>query len=304
MSGKDDKYYSYLLDTGWHWGEWIEPDWNGFISGEDPGGAYLRDIHDHGAPEVCTAHLSYGCQIAAEVAQLLGRKEEADYYCEMRRLTKLAYREACMENGRMKQKRQCDYVHAVMFDMITDEEKKTTCDELNEMIVENGFHLNTEFLSTCELLRVLSDYGHADTAWSLMLQDTYPGWLYQLKYHATTIWEDWKGMEEGKEPKDSMNHYSFGTFAGWLMDRAAGIRVEDGKIQICPVPDRRIGYVKAVYDSPLGEIRSSWEYVDALFRLEVEIPPNVTAEVIMPDGTRHEAGAGIHVYEIAGESVD
>ena len=44
--------------------------------------------------------------------------------------------------------------------------------------------------------------------------------------------------------------------------------------------------------------------VDALFRLEVEIPPNVTAEVIMPDGTRHEAGAGIHVYEIAGESVD
>lgn len=159
VRGKDDKYYSYLLDTGWHWGEWIEPDWNGFISGEDPGGAYLRDIHDHGAPEVCTAHLSYGCQIAAEVAQLLGRKEEADYYCEMRRLTKLAYREACMENGRMKQKRQCDYVHAVMFDMITDEEKKTTCDELNEMIVENGFHLNTKFLSTCELLRVLSDYG-------------------------------------------------------------------------------------------------------------------------------------------------
>ena len=68
VRGKDDKYYSYLLDTGWHWGEWIEPDWNGFISGEDPGGAYLRDIHDHGAPEVCTAHLSYGCQIAAEVA--------------------------------------------------------------------------------------------------------------------------------------------------------------------------------------------------------------------------------------------
>lgn len=304
VRGKDDQYHSYLLDTGWHWGEWIEPDWNGFISGEDPGGAYLRDIYEHGAPEVCTSHLSYGCQIAAEAAQLLGRKEEADYYSEMRRLTKLAYREACMENGRMKQKRQCDYVHAVMFDMITDEEKKTACDELNEMIVQNGFHLNTGFLSTCELLRVLSDYGHADTAWSLMLQDTYPSWLYQLKYHATTIWENWKGMEEGKEPKDSMNHYSFGTFAGWLMDRAAGIRVGEGKIQIRPMPDRRVGYVKAAYDSPLGEIRSSWEYLDALFRLEVEVPPNVEAEVIMPDGTRHEADAGIHVYEIAGESAD
>ncbi len=29
--GKNEKYSSYLLDTGWHWGEWIEPDWNGFI---------------------------------------------------------------------------------------------------------------------------------------------------------------------------------------------------------------------------------------------------------------------------------
>ena len=66
----------------------------------------------------------------------------------------------------------------------------------------------------------------------LMLQDTYPGWLYQLKYDATTVWENWKGMEAGREPKDSMNHYSFGTFAGWLMDRVAGIRVEKGKIRI------------------------------------------------------------------------
>lgn len=88
------------------------------------------------------------------------------------------------------------------------------------------------------------------------------------------------------------------------MDRAAGIRVGEGKIQIRPMPDRRVGYVKAAYDSPLGEIRSSWEYLDALFRLEVEVPPNVEAEVIMPDGTRHEADAGIHVYEIAGESAD
>ena len=38
------------------------------------------------------------------------------------------------------------------------------------------------------------------------------GWhLYQLKYDATTVWENWKGMEAGREPKDSANHYSFGT---------------------------------------------------------------------------------------------
>ena len=68
--GKNEKYSSYLLDTGWHWGEWIEPDWNGFINTEDPGGTYLRDIYEHGA-EVCTSHLSYSCYIASEMAKAL-----------------------------------------------------------------------------------------------------------------------------------------------------------------------------------------------------------------------------------------
>lgn len=293
---KDEQYSAYLLDTGWHWGEWIEPDWNGFITTDDPGGAYLRDIHDHGAPEVCTSHLSYGCYIASQIAEILGKQEEAAYFREMRRLTKLAYREVCMENGHMKQKRQCDYVHAVIFDMLSEEEKQTACDELNEMIIQNGGHLNTGFLSTYELLNVLTDYGHAKTAWDLMLQDTSPGWLYQLKFDATTIWEDWEGMSEGKAPKDSMNHYSFGTFAGWLMSRAAGIRVSGEKIQIRPYPDRRIGYVKASYRSPYGEINSAWEYTDTMFKLEVEIPPNAEAEIIMPDGRSYHAEPGRHVY--------
>ena len=70
-------------------GEWIEPDWNGFINTEDPGGTYLRDIYEHGAPEVCTSHLSYGCYIASEMAKALGYQKEAEFYSEMRKFTKL-----------------------------------------------------------------------------------------------------------------------------------------------------------------------------------------------------------------------
>ena len=96
--GKNEKYSSYLLDTGWHWGEWIEPDWNGFINTEDPGGTYLRDIYEHGAPEVFTSHLSFGCYIASVMSKALGYQKEAEFYSEMRKFTKLAYREVCMEN--------------------------------------------------------------------------------------------------------------------------------------------------------------------------------------------------------------
>ena len=296
VKSEKEKYHRYLLDTGYHWGEWIEPDWNGFVGCDDPGGGYLRDIYEHGAPEVCTAHLSYGCYIAAEIAGLLGKEEDRNFFCEMRRLTGMAYREACIEKGRPKDKRQCDYVHAIMFDMISEEEKQTICDELNEMIIQNGYHLNTGFLSTYELLRVLTDYGHADTAYQLLFQDTCPSWLYQIEYGATTIWESWDGMKKGHEPKDSMNHYSFGTFAGWLMDRAAGITVRGQKIKIQPYPDRRLGYIKASYDSPLGKIDSSWEYRDEIFKLTVTIPANTEADVIMPDGERYKVGQGVHVF--------
>lgn len=134
-----------------------------------------------------------------------------------------------------------------------------------------------------------------------MLQDTFPSWLYQLKYGATTIWENWKGMEEGMPPKDSMNHYSFGTFAGWLMDRAAGIRVENGKIQIQPFPDRRIGHVKASYDSPFGKIDSSWKYSGQLWTLKIKIPANTEAEIKLPDGRFYQVGCGEYEYEIVEE---
>ena len=46
---------------------------------------------------MCTAHLSYGCYIASQIADILGKKAEAEYFYEMRRLTKLAYQETCVK---------------------------------------------------------------------------------------------------------------------------------------------------------------------------------------------------------------
>ena len=49
------------------------------------------------------------------------------------------------------------------------------------MVAENGYHLNTGFLSTPFLCEVLAKYGYADTAYKLLLQDTAPSWLYEVK---------------------------------------------------------------------------------------------------------------------------
>ena len=116
---------------------------------------------------------------------------------------------------------------------------------------------------------------------------------------ATTIWEGWYGIREGREPLGSHNHYSLGAVTGWMISRALGIVVSDGEITVRPYPDARLGYAKGSYLSVLGRIGSAWEYTDAEIRFTVEIPANAEATVILPDGRQHRVSAGRHSFCVA-----
>ena len=164
------------------------------------------------------------------------------------------------------------------------------------MIEENDYHLNTGFLATPFLCRVLSDYGHTDTAYRLLLQDTSPSWLYPVKHGATTIWESWDGVRADGTVHDSMNHYSYGAISGWLMGDVCGIRLNEGKLTIAPKPSKALIYAEAEWISPVGIIKSKWHYEQEQIVLEVTIPANSTADIRLPDGHTVDAKAGIHMY--------
>jgi alpha-L-rhamnosidase len=82
------------------------------------------------------------------------------------------------------------------------------------LIKSRGDHLATGFLGTPYLLHVLEAAGHLDVAYKLLEQETHPGWLFQVKNNATTIWERWDGWtaEKGFQDKtmNSFNHYAYG----------------------------------------------------------------------------------------------
>ena len=288
-----EEYSDYLVDTGFHWGEWLEPDWNGYGDYAE----FLKHTNTYGVPELATSHLSFGCHIASILAKELGLSKDCEYYALMRENTLKAYYESCTEDGLITSGRQCEYIRAIMFDMLSEKEKQIAADKLNELVISNDYHLKTGFLTTYELLNSLTDFGYSDTAYKLMFQDSYPGWQYQLKFGATTIWENWKAMEKDRAPLDSMNHYSYGTFCGWLMSRAAGIIVENNQIIIHPYPNKLMGYVKASYNSPIGKIKSSWEFKDGNLFMEVEIPSNCTAIIITPDNKEHRVESGLFNFK-------
>ena len=108
-------------------------------------------------------------------------------------------------------------------------EVREAADALADLVVKNGYHLNTGFLSTPDLCRVLAENGHADTAYRLLLQEECPSWLYAVKKGATTIWETWDGVRDDGTVHDSLNHYSYGAITGWLFDGVCGISLKAGK---------------------------------------------------------------------------
>jgi alpha-L-rhamnosidase len=162
--------------------------------------------------------------------------------------------------------------------------------------------MKTGFVGTPYLLHVLSDYGHGELAWSLLLREEYPSWLYSVKKGATTIWEHWDGIMENGEfwstDMNSFNHYAYGSVIDWIYEKAAGIRHAESVpgfscAVIAPLPDRRLGWLEAELATRNGRIRSKWSYVGDSVRYEINT--EVPAAVRIGD-TEREVKPGSYVF--------
>ena len=281
-------YHRYLVDEGFHFGEWCQPDVDN--------GAAMKKTMMLGAPEVATAYYCRSASLLAQIAEILGRDEDAERYAGIAENARKAYRHCCMKNGEIRSDRQCEYVRPLAFGLLEGEEIQKAADTLNELVEKNNFHLNTGFLSTPDLCRVLAENGHADTAYRLLLQDSCPSWLYAVKKGATTIWETWDGVREDGTVHDSLNHYSYGAISGWLFGGVCGISLRAGKLKIRPCPHRSLGYAKAEWRSPVGVIRSAWEYRGDRLVFDFTVP--IPAVIELPDGREHAVKEGEHHHEI------
>ena len=272
----------YILDTGFHYGEWLEP-----------GAANLLDgLKAMLAPdsEVATAWFYYSAKTLADAAGILGKAEDEKRYRELSEHIKKAYRRHFLPNDTLSSSRQCKYVRPLYMGLADGALKAGLAARLNDLLTQNNYRIGTGFLTTYQLLNVLSDNGYADTAYQVLENEQCPGWLYEVNQGATTIWEGWDAIDPktGKIHAKSLNHYSPGAAISWLWTGCCGIRsTAPGykKIEIAPQPGGSLTYAKASYDSISGRIVSGWKKESGAFILTVEIPPQVDATVVLPDGT-------------------
>ena len=179
---------------------------------------------------------------------------------------------------------------------------------LTRDLAYRGGHFSTGFMGLRDVLPALSDGGRADLVYKIIQDTTFPGWGYEIRHGATTIWERWDGWSDDlglQTPEmNSFNHYSLGSVGDWMYRVMAGIdELEPGfrRIRIAPEPTTRLRFVRAQFVSPMGPIATAWRLSGAgLFSLDVRIPANTTALLRMPCRRADEVTEGGRPVETGG----
>lgn len=254
-----------------------------------------------------TAYFAYTARLVAQAATVLGKTAEAAAYADLADRVRLAFqREFVQPDGRLKKETQTGYLLALGFELLPAAQRPTALAALAADLASRGNHLSTGFVGTGLLLPVLSQSGRTDLAYEVLMKETYPGWLYSIAQGATTMWERWNSYTHadgfGPVGMNSFNHYAYGAVGEWLYAVVAGIdALAPGyqRILIHPRPGGGVTWARGRLDSPYGTISTDWKIEAGKFSLEALVPPNTTALVILPDGTRHEIAAGRHRFTSA-----
>jgi len=235
---------------------------------------------------------AHSTQLLIKAASVLGMGYDVQFYDSLLTTVKEAFvHEYVTPSGRMVSGTQTAYVLALEFDMLPDSMRADAMARLVANIHDYDDHLTTGFLGTPYLCHVLSENGQSELAYKLLLEKSYPSWLYPVTMGATTMWERWDGIKPDgtfQTPNmNSFNHYAYGAIGNWMYREAAGIRTDPDvpgykAIQIKPVVTRQLNFVQADLLTYYGKVTSEWRWLQGQLILKVQIPVNTTGKVFIP----------------------
>ncbi|HRR28317.1 MAG TPA: family 78 glycoside hydrolase catalytic domain [Victivallales bacterium] len=286
-----------LINDSACFGDWLAID----IAEGNPGKSPTpRDL-------ISTAYFAYTTGIVAKIAKILGLKADSKKYTKLYNQIKKAFnREFVSQTGRLVGDTQTAYALALGFDLLPSSKVDYAGKRLVKDIESRGFHLSTGFVGTPLLAPVLSKIGRTDVAYKLVLQKTYPGWIYSILQGATTMWERWNSYTKDKGFGDvgmnSFNHYAYGSIGEWLYNTVAGIDLDPEcpgykHIIFKPQPGEGINWAKAELQTRYGLLACKWKISGKKMQIKITVPPNTHATLILPGQKPKRIQAGIYEYE-------
>jgi alpha-L-rhamnosidase len=265
-----------LVRWGGEWdflGDWLWPGAEG-VNGDTPETLFFNNCY-----------WLYNLQTAAQVAQVLGNLDAARQYRQRAEAVKAAvhakfYHAADHSYASGNQAYQA---FALLVDLPPMEIRPLAWKRLeDEILVRRKGHIYAGITGGAFLFKTLLANNRNDLIYTMASQKDYPSWGDMLERGATTFWESWEG-------KLSLLHSSYLYVGTWFIEGLAGIKPDPQApgfkhflikpaINLAP----KLNRAAADYESIQGKIRSRWELKNNQIHLEVMVPPNTSATVVVP----------------------
>jgi alpha-L-rhamnosidase len=285
-----------LLTPSPQFGDWLDPDapsdrpWDAKASGEFLANAYFA----HSARLLADAEALVGEPAGAERAGRLADQVAASTWSR--------WRDHALTT-------QTGCAVAVRLGIAPHDERAAVAAVLARLVREADGRVATGFLGTPLVLPALSDFGHFDEAYSMLLRREAPSWLYQVDQGATTVWERWDAIRpdgsihdgrmapnpidpSGREGQMlSFNHYAYGAVVDWMYRHLAGIAPDRDRpgyrhIRFAPRPVDRIDRASASIETAYGLAAVAWRIEGPNLTVEMEVPVGTTATLDPPVSDR------------------
>lgn len=301
LSAYEKNVENGLVVRGFNYGDWLALD----------GEASQENMH--GRTDIvflASAFYAECLRIAAEIATLLGNRAAEEYRNKYEMNLQAIRSEYVAPSGRIACDTMTAQTLALVFHLVPKECVPHLAKLLNDNVIAHGYRVVTGFIGTPYLLFALSDNGYHDTACGVLMNENFPGWLYEVKMGATTVWERWNGLLPGGVPNpdgmNSYNHYAYGSVMEFVYRRIAGIQETEAgfrKVKIIPALCRGISRLRAEFNSVHGKIVSGYEFTGDKAKYFLELPKDVEGEWILPKkgSVTVRSGFNIVIEDVGGD---
>ena len=238
--------------------------------------------------------------VMQKIAALLGKPADAVGYGHIAEDEKKAFNARFWDstNGYYDKGSQTAQAVPLALGLVPDDAKARLLDYLVADIHAHQDHITTGEVGFPYLLRTLMENGRNDVLLAVLLRKDPPSYASQLAAGATALTEAWDA-----NPRSSQDHFMLGGAEEWFYRGLGGIDFDQSRgdpatrITIHPQMVAGIDWVRCGYDSVLGHIQSDWRKSATGGALDITIPPNSQATVILPDGPQ-VVGPGRHHFTL------
>ncbi|MBX3253209.1 MAG: glycoside hydrolase family 78 protein [Chitinophagaceae bacterium] len=273
--------------AGQNYGDWVN---GNTIKAE----GYPTDKGDVARDLFNTAFFAYSTQILADASRVIGKKKEYAYYSDLaKKIREVFVKEFVGKNGEIKGGTQAGYALALEFNLVPEHLRAKSAKLMVDAIAEYDYRVSTGIQTITRMMNQLSRNGYTEVAYQLLESRRFPSWIYSIDQGATTIWERWDGYVKGRGfqrwQMNSFNQYAIGSVGEWMHNTIIGINCDETQpgyrhFMLKPTPGGSLTWATGSYKAITGRVEVSWKKQDGELTVEVDIPANTTATLVLPSG--------------------